>query len=568
MAIPVVPSTSRFHVAVIGGGPAGLMAAEVLARGGAQRHRLRPHAFGRPQVPAGRPRRPQSHPQRRPRAPARPLRRGRTAPAACDRGVSARRAARLVRGSRPADLRRVQRPGVSESHEGVAAAAGLARRVSTATGVAFELRHRWLRLGRRRPAPVRRRPRAASRCGRTPPSWRWAAPAGRGSGPMAAGSHALAKAGIAVAPLRPANCGFLVPWSDVFRSRFEGQPLKRLELSFGGRTVRGEALVTAGGPGGRRRLCAVRAAARRHRRGGRGRCCTSTCAPTAARADLERASRRRRGKQSLATFLRKAAHLSPVAIGLLREAAMSSPQQLSGSRPTALAALIKAVPVRLIGVGAHRPRHLHRRRRRLRRGRRALHAAPPARRVRRRRDAGLGGADRRLSAAGRPSRPAPRPAAARCNGLLTENRSTRPTYSRRTLVTSLPAARMRAMASRIGSIATAMWKALAWTSVAWSRTMATWPFQNNSRRGAGRRGRDGASGVPSACSCMSLSRGQGTPQAASATCTSAGAVEAEAGLAAPQIGRAEETLGHRDEIASPWRRSARDAARARSRRTR
>ena len=57
----------------------------------------------------------------------------------------------------------------------------------------------------------------------------------------------LAKAGIAVAPLRPANCGFIVNWSDVFRDRFEGQPLKRIELSFGGQSVRGEAIITRQG---------------------------------------------------------------------------------------------------------------------------------------------------------------------------------------------------------------------------------------------------------------------------------------------------------------------------------
>src|SRR6266567_4592371 len=38
----------------------------------------------------------------------------------------------------------------------------------------------------------------------------------------------LAKWGVALAPLRPANCGFVANWSEVFRERFEGQPLKRI----------------------------------------------------------------------------------------------------------------------------------------------------------------------------------------------------------------------------------------------------------------------------------------------------------------------------------------------------
>ena len=57
----------------------------------------------------------------------------------------------------------------------------------------------------------------------------------------------LAQAGIAIAPLQPANCGVLVGWSDVFRERFAGQPLKRLEVSVGERKERGEAIVTAAG---------------------------------------------------------------------------------------------------------------------------------------------------------------------------------------------------------------------------------------------------------------------------------------------------------------------------------
>ena len=160
---------------------------------------------------------------------------------------------------------------------------------------------------------------------------------------------ALAKAGIAVAPLRPANCGFVVLWSDVFRSRFEGQPLKRIELSFGGRAVRGEALVTQAGleGGGVYALSAPL----RDAIGACGQAMLQVdLRPDSSRADLERRLGAARGKQSLATFLRKTAKLSPVAIGLLREASVSSSQQLSGLTPAALAAVIKAVPVRLTGV--------------------------------------------------------------------------------------------------------------------------------------------------------------------------------------------------------------------------
>ncbi len=57
---------------------------------------------------------------------------------------------------------------------------------------------------------------------------------------------ALEAAGAAVAPLRPSNVGFLHPWSPhVFR--FAGEPLKRIAATHAGRTVRGEAIITAEG---------------------------------------------------------------------------------------------------------------------------------------------------------------------------------------------------------------------------------------------------------------------------------------------------------------------------------
>src|SRR6266852_5618775 len=54
----------------------------------------------------------------------------------------------------------------------------------------------------------------------------------------------LGSKGVTIAPLRPANCGFTVAWSDIFRDRFEGHPLKGIALSFGQHTVRGEAVIT------------------------------------------------------------------------------------------------------------------------------------------------------------------------------------------------------------------------------------------------------------------------------------------------------------------------------------
>ncbi|TDG18946.1 TIGR03862 family flavoprotein, partial [Paracraurococcus ruber] len=50
-----------------------------------------------------------------------------------------------------------------------------------------------------------------------------------------------------VAPLRPANSGWRIAWSEHLRARFAGAPLKRIALEFGGRRVRGEAVLTAAG---------------------------------------------------------------------------------------------------------------------------------------------------------------------------------------------------------------------------------------------------------------------------------------------------------------------------------
>lgn len=154
---------------------------------------------------------------------------------------------------------------------------------------------------------------------------------------------ALAARGVAVSPLRPANCGFEVRWSETFATRFAGQPIKRAALAFEGVTVRGEAVATAQGIEGG--LIYALSARLREAIARDGEASPKLdLRPDLSVEDLGRRLGVPRGKRSFSTHLAKAAGLPPVAVGLLREA---------GPPPTdwqALAARIKALPVRLVAA--------------------------------------------------------------------------------------------------------------------------------------------------------------------------------------------------------------------------
>jgi uncharacterized flavoprotein (TIGR03862 family) len=53
--------------------------------------------------------------------------------------------------------------------------------------------------------------------------------------------------GVAIAPFAPANMGVNIAWSDVFRERFAGQPLKNVAIAAGDLSARGEVIVTSYG---------------------------------------------------------------------------------------------------------------------------------------------------------------------------------------------------------------------------------------------------------------------------------------------------------------------------------
>jgi len=153
----------------------------------------------------------------------------------------------------------------------------------------------------------------------------------------------FADRGVAVTPLRPANVGMRVAWSGSFADRFQGTPLKNVGLSVRGRpgrTARGDAMVTRsgieGGP-----VYAIGATIR-DALDADGRCVLDVdLRPTHTVAELTDRLRRRRPKDSGSTWLRRSIGLDPVAVALLWDAGGGA----LPSDPAAAAELVKAVPV-------------------------------------------------------------------------------------------------------------------------------------------------------------------------------------------------------------------------------
>ena len=154
----------------------------------------------------------------------------------------------------------------------------------------------------------------------------------------------LAAAGVEIAPLRPSNMGFDVAWSSVFADRFAGQPLKNVALGHGGRTVRGEAMVTRYGLEGGAVYVLSADLRDAIARDGAAELVVDL-RPDLDEAALAARLARPRGKDSVTNWLRKTGGLSPAAVGLLREIPGEIPQ---GAEK--LAKRIKAVRLRLTGT--------------------------------------------------------------------------------------------------------------------------------------------------------------------------------------------------------------------------
>ena len=153
----------------------------------------------------------------------------------------------------------------------------------------------------------------------------------------------LAARGVPVARLRPANCGFDVAWSEYFATRFAGVPVKAVTGSAGGVATPGEFNITASGIEGG--LVYALSAPLRDALEREGRAAlVLDLAPGRSAQRLAADLARPRGRDSLANHLRRRAGIDGVKAGLLHEFGRID----GATAPAGLAAAIKALAVPLV----------------------------------------------------------------------------------------------------------------------------------------------------------------------------------------------------------------------------
>ncbi|TCV68063.1 TIGR03862 family flavoprotein [Neorhizobium sp. S3-V5DH] len=153
----------------------------------------------------------------------------------------------------------------------------------------------------------------------------------------------LQEMGITINEFQPANCGFDVDWSDTFRQRFEGAPVKSVSATSAAGTLQGEFVISKHGIEGS--LVYAHSAALRDRLKRHGHANLAVdLAPGRSVERLERDLARQDAKASFANRLRKGAGLEGVKAALIRELV----PQANQLPPQELAILMKGLPIPLL----------------------------------------------------------------------------------------------------------------------------------------------------------------------------------------------------------------------------
>ena len=188
-----------------------------------------------------------------------------------------------------------------------------------AAGVRFHARHRWTgwdasgALTLATPTGTTLHPAAATVLALGGGSW-------ARLGSDGAWVPVLRAAGVPVSDLQPSNCGFDVaqPWSDFLRQRFAGQPVKPVVMSFEGRRQQGEFVLTDTGIEGS--LVYAFSAALRNAVARDGRAVpTLDLLPNHDAARVRAELQHPRGTRSLATHLKSRLGLGGLKLALLYE---------------------------------------------------------------------------------------------------------------------------------------------------------------------------------------------------------------------------------------------------------
>ena len=155
----------------------------------------------------------------------------------------------------------------------------------------------------------------------------------------------LKQAGVEVEALRPSNCGFDVGWSPHFREKFEGQPIKSVALTFQSFHQKGEFIVTKEGVEGGLIYAASAMVRDEIARSGKA-VIELDLAPDTTGSQLREKLSRPRGSRTMASHLEKTVGIKGVKAGLLREFVSKDDFTNMGR----LAASIKRLPFPLIAA--------------------------------------------------------------------------------------------------------------------------------------------------------------------------------------------------------------------------
>lgn len=152
----------------------------------------------------------------------------------------------------------------------------------------------------------------------------------------------LAKYSVKISDLRPANCGFITKWSEYLITNFAGTPLKSVAITHKNFSHKGEMIITKHGIEG----VAVYALSANLRESikSEGRAVLQIDLRPEMSVKALAQKLQIRGKKSLSNYLRKAG-FPPIASALLNE--LISSEQLAKATPEIMAQYLKSLPITL-----------------------------------------------------------------------------------------------------------------------------------------------------------------------------------------------------------------------------